>query len=878
MDKPPIHSLLLHDISALQVCRDSVLPCVVVCQGEAIPVFNDRFLHWMGYPGVVNRLACPDELLLWYRQQIHPHVINTSGSGDEIRFTNWHSEPLVAEVFVTRLSGLTTNDLSFFVQFHDVTARRQRELVEAELNERLRLVFQSMNEAFALHSIITDEQGVPIDYVYLDVNAAFENLTGFTRDRIIGRRLLDVMPNTESYWIQEFGRVALHGGTAQFVNYARELGRYYEVKAYSPKPSQFAVIFTDVTHRTLSEMALKESEERYRFLTENLLDVIWVYDVHDDVFVYVSPSVKKMRGFTAQEVMAQSLIQSFTPSSMQIVAEVLPVEIEKFKRGVADVFNRELEQYCKDGSTVWIDVNAYLRVNDANGHLEVIGTSRNVTDRHRAEAARREMEQRYRLLTEVTNEGILISMDGLVVDVNPSLVRMMGLANDVDQLVGAPVSLLGIDEQAFDLLSNPSDALRCDLSRGNGNLFPAEISMKQVADAELRYRVFSVIDLSLRLEAEKRLLESEARFRSIFDNAVAGIAFADLSGTLLIINKAYSEMLGYEREQLIGASFYDMTHPDDVAKEQTLIANASFPGHDHFTCEKRYIRRNGEVMWANISASILRDGDGNPCSLVAVIMDITQKHEIEQELQCSNDQLSELNRAKDRFFSIIAHDLRGSLANITSLSELLYADFKTSVDPTDKDIVRNIFDSSLKTLALLENLLAWASSQRYSVAVRHEQLVLSPVVRESVMIIESIAAEKNVHLSFDLDDDIVMHSDRAMISTMVRNLVSNAVKYSYNHSQVTISTRLVDDDQSVLIAVADKGVGMTRQTIDGLFDIDHKCSLHGTAGEEGTGLGLVLCHEFAVKLAGTIKVVSEPGKGSCFNVYLPLNAGGGAPN
>lgn len=111
-------------------------------------------------------------------------------------------------------------------------------------------------------------------------------------------------------------------------------------------------------------------------------------------------------------------------------------------------------------------------------------------------------------------------------------------------------------------------------------------------------------------------------------------------------------------------------------------------------------------MWANISASILRDGDGNPCSLVAVIMDISQKHEIEQELQCSNDQLSELNRAKDRFFSIIAHDLRGSLANITSLSELLYADFKTSVDPTDKDIVRNIFDSSLKTLALLENLLA----------------------------------------------------------------------------------------------------------------------------------------------------------------------------
>jgi PAS domain S-box-containing protein len=1121
----------------LRLFQHSAIPCAVLDDDCNHVVVNELFCRWIKCPDTYcnqnNLKGCDDHCRLWFKDNVLESVAHFKVENPEICLTDLSGNKIWAEVFVTVFPSESQKKKCRFVQFFDVSTRKQKEIAGKEVDVKLRLLFESMNEAFALHEIITNEFSEPIDYLYIDVNPAFERMVGFKRDEIVGHRVLEVMPQTEEFWIKEFGKIALEGGTTELVNYARELDKYYEVKVYSPAPRHFAVVFSDISPRIHAEKALKESEERYRllaentgdfvalydyegiflyaspsvknllgytpeeligstpqnmicpddfskvhdrlqllyekgetpifdfrikhkdghlvwleaslklvnndkehprilasnrditrrkedeqkilaseahhrFLIENILDVIWVYDVVSDRFAYVSASVEKLRGYTPEEVMAQTLFETFPPESLEKVKVALPLEIEKFiMNGHSDIFKDEFEQYCKDGSRVWIEVVAYLRLNESNGHIEIIGTSRNISDRHRAEIARQEIEQRYRILTEVTNEGIIIHQNGIIVDVNPSLLRMLKMSDDREQIVGKSLHAILPQNEAEEVRSKIQSAysgvFQVQLFRRDNSSFPAEVVMRMIDFNGIRYRVASVNDITLRVEAEKQLIESEGRFRSIFDNAIAGIAFAEIDGKLLMFNRAFGKIVGHDYRKLKGISFYDITYPDDVIKEKKLIDEACHSGKDSITFEKRYIGDNQQVTWGDVSVSIIRNQQGVPTSLVAVVNDITLKKqneqellraleynktinqtspvgilttnekgeiifannmilsimgvsqddligktynsslwkistlegeelhpsefpyeqvkaqlkpvynerytvqlpdsecvflsfnssplfnssgefegiistiedisdklEVEKQLQQTNEQLYELNRQKDRFFSIIAHDLRGSLGNITNLSELLYLGYKTQELPMDETIVRTIYDSSLKTLNLLENLLAWANSQRHSVTVNHEKVNLSTILKDSVAVSEAIASEKNISLVFNLDNAIIIHTDRAMLSTIVRNLVSNAIKYSFENSEIVISSHLQKDGQHVEICVADSGVGMDEETLTDLFEIDRNISVHGTAGEEGTGLGLVLCREFVNKLRGTIRVESKLGKGSCFCVLLPL--------
>lgn len=993
--------------------QNSAMPCIVIDEACDLFISNPLFCIWIKYPIIpgqhVSIASCPKDLQQWFCNHLKPKLNHSGGDKQELNFINWLGEEIWAESFETVIPNAIDGKVYRFVQFYDFTQRHHQTEVSQRADNKLRMLFESMGEAFALHQIITNEQDEPVDYLYIDVNPAFERMTGFTRDQVVGHRVLEVMPQIESYWIQEFGKVALEGGTTELVNYAHELNRHYQVKVFSPEPRHFAVMFTDITQRMETEKALKASEAHHRFLTDNILDVIWIYDTETDRFTYVSPSVEKLRNYTPEEVMTQSLFETFPPASLEIIKEALPRELKKFKLGNPGIFKEELEQYCKDGSIVWIEVIAYLRQNESNHHLEVIGTSRNITDRHKAELARQEIENRYRILTEVTTEGIIIHRDGIIIDVNPSLMRMMRIPIEPKQMVGKNIfAVFPLDDKETETIqqhikNNFLGTYQVNLRRFDDTQFPAEILVKSIDINGVSHRVASINDITQRKEAEQQIIESEARFRSIFDNAIAGIVFVSVDGSLLMMNKAFCDFLGYQNHELKGKRFYDITYPDDIQYESDLIDRAIASGDDHFRFEKRYISKQHQTLWVDLSASILRDATGKPYSMVAVvnditlkkqneqallqtleynkninltspvgiittdaegiiifanhlaasilglstdeltgkkynssdfaietldggdfnvselsfnkvrenlkpvydvrhairwpsgkkvylsvnasplltndnrfngmiatIEDITNKLEIEKQLHQSNKELYELNQTKDRFFSIIAHDLRGSLGNITNLSELLYAGFKTKDMQIDEEIVKTIYDSSLSTLNLLENLLAWANSQRHTTLVKHDQVVLSTIIRDSVTVLEAIALEKNIDLVFNLNDSIVIHTDRAMLSTIVRNLVSNAIKYSYSKSEITITSRYSHQPHFIEIIISDRGIGMDAATQASLFETDRKQSAQGTAGEQGTGLGLLLCGELVEKLNGTIRVESEPGNGSHFFIHLPI--------
>lgn len=247
--------------------------------------------------------------------------------------------------------------------------------------------------------------------------------------------------------------------------------------------------------------------------------------------------------------------------------------------------------------------------------------------------------------------------------------------------------------------------------------------------------------------------------------------------------------------------------------------------------------------------------------------EITRRREAEEEMRVLNQQLHEANTSKDTFFSIIAHDLRNPFTVLIGLTEVLTEEF----DRFDKDHIKTMLSrlhASAKNLyALLTNLLDWSRLQRGVMKYRPESIFLQSLAAHSVLAASVTAGHKDLRIINQIPPDLTVYADPAMLNTVLRNLLSNAVKFTPPGGIIELSVQ--PHERTVEIMVADTGIGMSPVIVEKLFHIEHSTHRNGTAGEEGTGLGLILCQELVHKNGGTLRVESEVGKGSRFIVALP---------
>lgn len=233
-----------------------------------------------------------------------------------------------------------------------------------------------------------------------------------------------------------------------------------------------------------------------------------------------------------------------------------------------------------------------------------------------------------------------------------------------------------------------------------------------------------------------------------------------------------------------------------------------------------------------------------------------------------NEELNELNRTKDKFFSIIGHDLGNHFNIIVGFSELLLSGFRKMDEKKQEQHLTNIFRSSKHANDLLGNLLTWARLQRNAIEYRPEKIEAVDKVRKLIGFHEEAALKKNILIEVFAKDEIEIYTDENMFSTILRNLLSNAIKFTPNNGEISIQLKIVGD--FCKIEVKDNGIGIPNENINRIFEIDSNVSTKGTEGEKGTGLGLILCKEFIEKHGGEIWVESKVGKGSCFVFTLPL--------
>lgn len=382
--------------------------------------------------------------------------------------------------------------------------------------------------------------------------------------------------------------------------------------------------------------------------------------------------------------------------------------------------------------------------------------------------------------------------------------------------------------------------------------------------------LFILLSYSLALLVNKHLIEDilfqEEKFSKAFHSSPYAIILTRMSdGLIFEANEGFSKISGYSIKEIKGRSTENLNFWANNKDREEVIDNLA-NNHKVDSTEYCFQTKSGEKITGLYSAQLLNIN--NETVILSSINDITKRKKIEEALQLSEKQLKASNATKDKFFTIIAHDLRSPFNSIIGFSDLLYHNLhKYDIFKIEK-FTEQINSTAKQTLILLDNLLNWARTQTGQISYNPQKIFLQKLINETVAIINTSAKIKNIELNTPQSAEITLTADKNMLETIIRNLISNALKFTYAGGQINIY--YIINTQHVEIIVEDNGIGMNQETIQNLFKIETNTSSLGTNYEKGSGLGLILCYEFVEKHNGKIWVNSEPNKGSQFHVSLPL--------
>ncbi len=489
------------------------------------------------------------------------------------------------------------------------------------------------------------------------------------------------------------------------------------------------------------------------------------------------------------------------------------------------------------------------------------------------EEASRVSEERYRTLFENVQDVFdRCNLAGIIHDISPSIKHFTDF--DRNELIGTNV---------FNLYFNPvdRDALLSALMK-NGQVRDYEVKLK-TKNGDIRFASLNAslmfdpngkpgyIDGSLRDNTERRksevaLRESELRFRTLFDQANEGLILLTMDGRISEVNKSFAEMHGYTVDELRNTSISDL----DVLREDAFDGRAEvmrrINAGEVVRFEVEHYHKDGHSFILSDTVSLITID--NQKFYLAFHQDITERKKVEEEIRLQKEELHFLNAEKDKFFSIIAHELRGPFNGFLGFTNMLVDDLDALTLKEIQKIAVSMRNSATNLFRLLENLLEWSRLQRGITTFVPAACNLNHLVSETLRPVMDSANKKGIIISIDIPVDLKVFADEYMLGSIFRNLASNAVKFTIKGGMVTIVAKQPTAN-SVEISVSDTGIGMNDEIMDGLFRPDLQTSRKGTDGEPSTGLGLIICKEFIEKHGGKLQVESEEGKGSVFRFTLP---------
>ena len=374
---------------------------------------------------------------------------------------------------------------------------------------------------------------------------------------------------------------------------------------------------------------------------------------------------------------------------------------------------------------------------------------------------------------------------------------------------------------------------------------------------------------SIILMYNKRLIldlnSQEEKFSKAFHAAPFIIMLSKLKdGKVFEVNKSVQSISGYHPRELMNVESTNLRIWKQQNDRNKFISDLNSEGK---IVENEYIfrKKSGELFTGLISADIIEIN--NEQCIISVISDISERKIAENKLLASESSLKELNSTKDKFFSIIAHDLKSPFNGILGFSELLIEEIKNKNYTVIDTYAKIIQKSSVRAINLLTNLMDWSRLQTGRMEFNPEYIEATTLITSVKELLNISANQKSISISLNLPDQLIIYTDKFMLETVLRNLISNAIKFTPKKGVIHISVE--EKEKEFLFLIEDSGVGIENENLEKLFRIDKSYSSTGTENETGTGLGLILCNDFIKKHKGKIWAESESGNGSTFYFTIP---------
>ena len=735
--------------------------------------------------------------------------------------------------------------------------------IQERLNEqhsKYQLLFENMTAGFALHKIICDADGQPVDYRFLEVNPAFERITGLAAKNLVHHTVKEILPGTEQLWLDEFGRVALTGQPVALENYSKELGKYFSVWAFCPKPEHFAVIVSDITERKQYELELQEKNSLLDGTLQATADGILAVSGEGKVVSYNRQFVELWRvppellDLQNADALAQFIEQQINNPNIKIHQLSDTTKSETFDQ-LEFTDGRVFERFSRPQII-------------AGRVVGRVWSFRDVTLRHWAVISLRDSELKFKTLFETANDAILLMDAAAMQDCNEMAEAMFGSTRE--QLLGQSLghfcpkhqadgnpSQASLQRKIFAALKGDPQFFEWICCRADGTPFNVEISLNPL---EIRNQpaVQAILrDITARKQSEAARREAEELYRTLINTSPDGIAVLNLEGNVTFSSPKDLELYGHTSlATKLGNPALQFVAENDRARAQTALQNAAagkFGSSQRFTM----MRRDGSLFTAELDGALLRDDLGVPRGIMIITRDVTDRQRQEDELKSKNAEL-------ERFTYTVSHDLKSPLITIKGFANGLLIDTAAGRIERLGDDLKRIVLAADKMSELLNGLLELSRVGR--ILNPPTDVAMIKVAADVVELLSGSIKQRGARVTVQPQLPHV-NGDPQRLQTVLQNLVENALKFSQPGASAVIEIGFQVAGAEKYFFVRDEGMGIEPRHQETVFGLFNKLD----ARSEGTGIGLALVRRIVEFHGGRIWVESAgTHQGTIFCFTLPL--------
>ncbi|MCF8306797.1 MAG: PAS domain S-box protein [Ignavibacteriales bacterium] len=838
----------------------------------------------------INEFVLPDLVNIGYSNEEKWHniiatyervgLLKNKVSTKELLYQNYIKKP---PQFPTGLLLIFIIGLGIFgwlaYFFH---SRYSKLKTEAALAEETRQELRKSEEKFRMLAHYSDDViwSTNEKMILTYVSPSIQKLTGYLPEEYLALGLIKRFTNDSALLIQKRFRelfdkmkVGIDVDNSLNLEMIRKNGEliWTETKLNLMQDSSGAFIgFIGVT---------RDVTEKKRILEELISDKSFLSELINSI-----PSIIFVKDMDGKYLLVNDNWRSFTGISREFTLGKTDFEI--FPKDIAEQFRMndlfairqrkliEIEEVLVQGQDTMHFFSAKFPLENERGEIYgVCGIATDITQRKRNEKAIKESEELWRKLFELSPDGIATtSAQGILLSVSRRTIEMWGY-DDSSELLGRHITEFitpAFRERSISIIkkllkgqfSGPQEFL---MLKKDGSTFFCETKAEILRDqnGKINGLIFVSRDITERKRFESILMENENRLRVVFENAPIGIVRYDKSGVVLSCNDQFAELLGSPKEVIIGFNFHNL--PDDRIKETFkkcyLGETAEFEGnYTSFTGNKSTFIR------MKISPVYTADNEFN--GAVAIVEDFTERREAKEKIRRYAQELENLNIEKDKFFAIIAHDLRSPFQSFLGITEIMAEDIDTFSLKELQELSNEMRKKAQNLFKLLKNLLEWAQIKQGKVNLEIKKVDVKELVERTLGILGSSAENKKITIQNNIGHSLFVLADENMITSVLMNLITNAVKFTPREGRIIIAYEN-SGNGFVNISIEDTGIGIPSTMKENLFNLDVKTGRKGTEDEPTTGLGLLLSKEFISKNGGELFVESEPGKGSIFSFTLP---------